>query len=521
MPIASLRTSAPLPASRQEAVASAFRQIHLEGDRIVKFVIGVHCLVALCLAPFYETWTLTLGVGGLAAGLFLAGAYLLPGSFFTRCLAGVSLQTFTALHIYQLHGLAEMHFFFFTAFTVLIVYRDWISLWPGALLIIGQHAAFAYLHNIGSDIYFFTDPYIDVTKLFFHFSIALGHVALCGYWAARLRRKSLFQTNAQYELSKLMGETQEKSELIGRVAEELEAKNEALSLTNVRLDASLQTEKRMRQQLDQKMGELAQAQSQLVHAEKMASLGQLTAGVAHEINNPINFVFAGTNALEKNLGHLLRLVDCYEEAERDGRLDEATRQRVRDLKEEIEYGELRGELGQLVNSIKKGASRTAEIVKGLRNFARTDSEEKKPANLHEGIDSTLLILQSSLADRVKVVKHYDADLPPVECHLGQLNQVFMNILSNALHAIDGRGTITITTRDRPGHVELCFADTGRGMSAEVSKRIFEPFFTTKEVGKGTGLGLSITYGIIQKHHGTIAVESNPGAGATFRITLPK
>ncbi|MBD0260110.1 MAG: hypothetical protein ICV83_30700, partial [Cytophagales bacterium] len=221
------------------------------------------------------------------------------------------------------------------------------------------------------------------------------------------------------------------------------------------------------------------------------------------------------------LQYLFRLVDCYEEVEREGRLDPATRQRVNDLKEEIEYGELRGELCELVNSIKKGATRTSEIVKGLRNFARDDSEEKKPANLHEGIDSTLLILQSSLTDRVKVVKQYDANLPPVECHLGQLNQVFMNILSNALHAIEGPGTITITTRDQPRHVELCFADTGQGMQAEVKGKIFEPFFTTKEVGKGTGLGLSITYGIIQKHCGTIAVESSPGAGATFRITLPK
>jgi signal transduction histidine kinase len=520
MPIATLQPSAPLHASRQEAVAFTLRQIHLEGDRIVRFFIAIHCGIALCLARFYDTWTLALGVGGLAAGLFLAGAYLLPGSYFTRCLAGVSLQTFTALHIYQLHGMAEMHFFFFTAFTVLLVYRDWKSLWPGALLIIGQHIAFAYLHNIGSDIYFFTDPYIDFTKLFFHFGIALGHVAICGYWAARLKRQSIFETNAQYELSQLMRETQEKSELIGRVAEELEAKNEALSLTNVRLDASLQTEKGMRQQLNQKMGELAQAQSQLVHAEKMASLGQLTAGIAHEINNPINFVFAGINALEKNLAHLFRVVDCYEDMEREGPSETGLR-KVSQLKEEVGYEELRGELCELVGSIKKGATRTSEIVRGLRNFARTDGEERKPANLHEGINSTLLILQSSLADRVTVVKQYDANLPPIECHPGQLNQVFMNILCNAQQAIEGPGTITITTRERPDGVELCFADTGRGMSPEVKRRIFEPFFTTKEVGKGTGLGLSITYGIIQKHGGTITVESSPGAGATFRITLPK
>jgi signal transduction histidine kinase len=207
--------------------------------------------------------------------------------------------------------------------------------------------------------------------------------------------------------------------------------------------------------------------------------------------------------------------------ERNGRLDQATRQRISNLKEEIEYGELRGELCALVNSIKKGATRTSEIVKGLRNFARTDGEEKKLAKLHEGIDSTLLILRSSLADRVTVVKQYDEELPLVECHLGQLNQVFMNILSNALQAIDGPGTITITTRHHPGHVELLFTDTGRGITPEVKGRIFEPFFTTKDVGTGTGLGLSITYGIVQKHQGTITVESSPGAGATFRITLPK
>jgi hypothetical protein len=137
MPITALPKPPTPPASPQEAVAFTLRQIHLEGDKLIRFLIGLHCVIALCLAPFYDTWTLALGAGGLAAGLFLAGAYLLPGSFLTRCLAGISLQVFTALHIYQLHGLAEMHFFFFTAFTVLIVYRDWVSLWPGAMLIIG------------------------------------------------------------------------------------------------------------------------------------------------------------------------------------------------------------------------------------------------------------------------------------------------------------------------------------------------------------------------------------------------
>lgn len=507
-------------ASPNEAVAATLKKVHLEGDQIIKFFIGIHFLIALILAPFYDTWLLTIGVGGLASLLFLGSVYLLPGTFLTRCLAGISLQTFTALHIYQLHGLAEMHFFFFTAFTVLIVYRDWISMWPGALLIIAQHIAFAYLHNIGSDIYFFTDPYIDFTKLFFHFGIAVGHVAICGYWAARLKKQSIFETNAQYDLSKLMLETKKQSALIGKVAQELEVKNEALSRANLLLDASLTAEKMALEQLNQKINELEQTQSQLVHSEKLASLGQLTAGIAHEINNPTNFVFAGINALEKNMQYLFQVVDSYEEMESAEEFA-ATQQKVKNLKEEIEYAELRDHINELVGSIKKGATRTADIVKGLRNFSRTDGEEKKRANLHEGIDSAILILHSKMNGRITLVKQYEQHLPEVECYPGQLNQVFLNILSNALQAIEDTGTITITTQNLPGCLRLTFTDTGKGMSEAVQKRIFEPFFTTKSVGEGTGLGLSITYGIIQKHQGTIAVESKPGRGSTFQITLPK
>jgi methyl-accepting chemotaxis protein len=196
MPIATLHASTPLPASRQEAVASTLRQIHLEGDKIIRFFIGLHCVIALCLAPFYDTWTLTLGVGGLAAGCSWPGRTSCPGLSSRGAWRESRCKSFTALHIYQLHGLAEMHFFFFTAFTVLIVYRDWVSLWPGRCSSSGSTLPLPTCTTSARTSIFSLIPTSTLRSCFFHFGIALGHVALCGYWAARLRRQSIFQTNA-------------------------------------------------------------------------------------------------------------------------------------------------------------------------------------------------------------------------------------------------------------------------------------------------------------------------------------
>ncbi len=185
--------SLPLPsAAVQKARDEAVMQpIYARGDRLMLIVILIHAALSVAFAFFYDTWLVTGLVGGAAVAMFLVSVMLMPRAFVTRCVAGVSLQTFVALHIYQLHGLAEMHFFYFTAFTLMIVYQDWVSMWPGTLLIIGQHILFAVLTNSGQQLFFFEDPYIGPTKLFFHFGIALAQTIICGYWAYLLRRQTL------------------------------------------------------------------------------------------------------------------------------------------------------------------------------------------------------------------------------------------------------------------------------------------------------------------------------------------
>lgn len=291
-------------------------------------------------------------------------------------------------------------------------------------------------------------------------------------------------------------------------------------LTQKNEEISLQKEKigQQRDHIEETYNHLVNTQEQLVQSEKMASLGQLTAGVAHEINNPINFVAAGIESLETNLNDILLVLNKYLSLKpEDFTQDQLTE--IKRLQQELEVEELIDESKDLFKSIQNGASRTTEIVKSLRNFSRLDESQLKPVNIHEGIDSTLVILANQTRNRIMVEKEY-SDLPTIECYPGQLNQVFMNILSNAIQAIPDKGIICITTTKVQGNVIVNISDSGAGMPPDVIRHIFEPFFTTKEVGKGTGLGLSISYSIIEKHHGHIEVQSQPGQGTTFSITLP-
>ncbi|HVK39395.1 MAG TPA: tetratricopeptide repeat protein [Candidatus Kapabacteria bacterium] len=260
--------------------------------------------------------------------------------------------------------------------------------------------------------------------------------------------------------------------------------------------------------------ELKAAQTQLVHAEKMASLGQLTAGIAHEINNPVNFIRASTSPLRRDLDEVRAIVAQALEDE-----SAETRERVERRMRELEVDELRSEIDSLLRGIEEGASRTAEIVRGLRSFSRLGEDDLKPADLHEGLDATLTLLRPRLRDGVIVERSY-GELSLVECNAGQINQVFMNVLSNAIDAMEGSGRITIATSMRDDHAWIEISDTGEGIDEAVASRIFEPFFTTKAIGAGSGLGLSISYGIIEKHRGTIAVQSVRGEGTTFVIELP-
>lgn len=278
--------------------------------------------------------------------------------------------------------------------------------------------------------------------------------------------------------------------------------------------------------LNTALTDLKEAQAQLVDSEKMASLGQLTAGIAHEINNPINFVVSNINPLKRDIQDLRAVLDKYE-AIRDEKEFPQRVQEIQQFKEEIELNYVMDEINLLLKGIDEGATRTVEIVKSLRTFSRLDESDLKKADINDGLDSTLLLLNSSLNGKIHIVKNYAA-LQPVECYAGKLNQVFMNLLKNAIQAVEekkysgsDKPTVTVSTEDAGNEIIIRIRDNGTGMSEEVLKKIFEPFFTTKDVGKGTGLGLSIVYNIIEKHDGTIDVESVPGSGTQFTIALPK
>ena len=267
-------------------------------------------------------------------------------------------------------------------------------------------------------------------------------------------------------------------------------------------------------QLQDTLLKLQSAQAKLVQSEKMASLGQLVAGIAHEINNPIGAIYANMPPLEEYVADIKGTVEFAQSC-----LDEAGAKKLDAHLAQIDYTFVTEDLDKLLGSQKQAAERIRNIVLALRNFSRLDQGEIKTVRLEEGLDSTLQMLHHHYKDRINVEKDYALNAM-VECYAGELNQVFMNILANAIQAIPGKGSIFITTAQVNDQALVTIADTGTGMTDEVRKKIFDPFFTTKEVGEGTGLGLSISYGIIEKHQGTLTVESEPGRGTRFIIAIP-
>ena len=259
---------------------------------------------------------------------------------------------------------------------------------------------------------------------------------------------------------------------------------------------------------------LKAAQGQLVQSEKMASLGQLVAGVAHELNNPVGFIYANFPQLEEYVKELLALIDTLLNLP----MDDSTLKQVEQAIKEIDLDFLRKDVMELIRSGKSGASRIKEIVFSLRSFSRLDEAELKSVLLEDGLNDTLAILNHQTKGRIKVVKDYQLN-EPVLCFAGQINQVFMNIIYNGIQAISGEGTLTISTRKKNESAVITIADTGMGIPQDIIGKIFDPFFTTKEVGEGTGLGLSISYGIIEKHGGRVEVKSQIGKGSQFIITL--
>ncbi|WP_409478955.1 ATP-binding protein [Pseudobdellovibrio sp. HCB154] len=268
-------------------------------------------------------------------------------------------------------------------------------------------------------------------------------------------------------------------------------------------------------ELEKTNSELVEAQTKLVHSAKMTSLGQLVAGVAHELNNPIGFIYSNMTHLKEYTDNLFSVIDSVKDQ------DENVRKKIADM----DYDYVKSDLPRLIKSCQDGAQRTRDIVLGLRNFSRLEEAQLKEIDIHQSLDTTLEILQSEIKNRIVVHKQYEP-IPKVLCFASQINQVIMNILANALQAIQGNGEIWITTiplkagPDQIGRVQISIQDSGSGMDAQTLEKIFEPFFTTKGVGQGTGLGLSISYGIIQNHGGEIQVRSQKGVGTEFVIIIP-
>lgn len=270
------------------------------------------------------------------------------------------------------------------------------------------------------------------------------------------------------------------------------------------------------------LGDLQNTQSKLIQSEKMASLGQLTAGLAHEMNNPLNFVQTGIRALETNTEDTLKLVEKYtaiETAKQEDKKHLLTE--INSFKEQIGFDELPKESRSLLQDIYLGAKRASEIVASLRDFSKSEGTDIKIVDIHDGLNASILLLSSKHKERIKITKNYDKNVPKIFCYAAELNQVFVHIFTNAIQAIQGQGEIIISTQNDDKNVEISFKDTGLGIDEAVLNKIFDPFFSTKDVGEGTGLGLSTSYGIIQKHGGHIKVNSQIGQGSEFVISIPK
>ncbi len=298
-------------------------------------------------------------------------------------------------------------------------------------------------------------------------------------------------------------------EFSAKLVQELEQKVRELSAVNHTLE----------ERVEEKVRELDQTRQKLLQADKMASIGQLAAGVAHEINNPVGFVSANLDHLSRDSRALLKLIKRYERLEKKLPDDDPLLQEIRQLKDEIDLHYIQEDLPELLNETRDGLERVRRIVQDLKDFSHSGKSECERVDVHKLLDSTLNIIYNELKYKAAIRREY-GELPLIQGMPGKLNQVFMNLLVNAGHAIEKKGTITLRTGRKGDEVWIEIEDDGKGMSPEVQQRIFEPFFTTKEIGTGTGLGLSLSYGIIRDHHGRIELESEEGRGTTFRIWLP-
>jgi signal transduction histidine kinase len=312
--------------------------------------------------------------------------------------------------------------------------------------------------------------------------------------------------------------TEEDEDMLGLFADYLVRSLERTDLV-IALQQSNKDLEKERSTLQEMVEKLRDTQNQLLQAEKMASIGQLAAGVAHEINNPIGFVNSNLGTLAGYIEDMFSVIDAYEQTVAEVDQNLIDREKIDSLRKKLQFELLREDVPDLLHESRDGLARVKNIVNDLKDFSRMPAAEWQYVDLHQGLESTLNIVGNEIKYKADVVRNYGV-LPEVECLPSQLNQVFLNLLMNAAQAISERGTIILSSGTEKETVWVAITDSGQGISPKNLSRIFEPFFTTKPVGKGTGLGLSLSYSIVQKHHGRIEVGSKVGEGTTFRVVLP-
>lgn len=330
--------------------------------------------------------------------------------------------------------------------------------------------------------------------------------------AAEIDKVKAMNTSMEVEIAQRHNAETELKKLNDNLETMVARRTMALEELNQDLEAN-------RAALDQACQDLREKHSTILHQEKMACIGQLAAGVAHDINNPMGFISNNLGELSGYADSLVRFIVFLESVLRKKCDNEEAKAAVTALRNQLQIDTVMNDMGAMIDESLEGSERVSRIVKNLRNFSRIDDQDYSMADVNECLESTINIVWNELKYKAKVVRDY-GDIPRISCYPGQLNQVFMNLLINSAQAIEHYGTITVRTWVSADAIGISISDTGTGIAAEHLTKIFEPFFTTKEIGKGTGLGLSITYDIVKQHHGDIAVESELGTGTTFTVTLP-
>jgi signal transduction histidine kinase len=365
--------------------------------------------------------------------------------------------------------------------------------------------------------YFFVMKYkkvIDAQKQEMNAMLSLGNEK-----DSQIRTKEGQIKQVQAAYAKIAAQRKEMKGLFAAEYDKLVKKYRALAQKQATAPAAAPVEN---SELEEATKTLEQTQTLLIQAEKMSSLGQLTAGIAHEINNPVNFVANGINTLKENVDQLNVFIDNYKKICELDTFEEMKKYYKIQREDDEHFDELQTSTQESLDDVEYGTKRITEIVNGLRVFARQDESDINEADVNQILENAIVILKPKYKKKAKILKNFDDNIGLIKCLPGQLNQALVNIIGNACDAIEFKGTINVKSKELDeANFQIFIKDDGKGMSEATTKKIFDPFFTTKAVGKGTGLGMSITYGIIEKHNGKIEVQSEEGKGTEFIITLPK